>query len=741
MSTSVIGQPVSRIDGPLKVSGRARYAADHQIPNLAYAYPVPSTIGNGRILRIDSGEAEQMSGVLAVLHHGNFGKLYRPANMFEDRSRASESRPPFDDDVVYYNGQYVAVVIADTFERAKEGAAAVRVEYDPHPAKVLLGQNPDLAQPPAMQYRRGDADRAFASAPVKIDETYNVPVETHNPMEMHATIAQWNGDHLTLYETTQGVVNHHNVMSQVLDMPLENITVISPFCGSGFGDKLFPWPQSALAAVAARKVGRPVKITVPRSMMFTTVGHRPHTRQRIRLGAAQDGTLVSLRQDVVQHTSFVDDYVENCTEPTSWIYRCPNVTSVQNLVHLNVGTPCPMRGPGTTPGMYAIDSAMNELADKLNLDPLELRLRNYADMDEGKKLPFSSKHLRECYQRGAEKFGWSRRNPKVGSMRDGKLILGWGMSTATWPAGHGQSEVRVHLLSDGTARASCATQDIGTGTYTIFAQVVSERTGIPVDKVQVVLGESGLPMGPTSGGSTATASVLPGIANATDKAVQEVFRLAARTDKSPFQHADPATLAMTGGRVHAKNQSPSSGVPYQDLMKLRSLASLGATGSGGPDEETRRKYSFHSYGAHFCEITYDPEIVRLRVNRWVTVMDAGRMINPKTAANQIAGGIVMGIGMGLFEETVYDPRTAQPINNNFADYIVPLNPDIPHLDVSFLEIPDPQMGEFGARGVGEIGLTGCASALTHAVYHATGVRVRDLPIRIEQLLGEPQEQA
>jgi xanthine dehydrogenase YagR molybdenum-binding subunit len=586
----------------------------------------------------------------------------------------------------------------------------------------------------ANKYYRGDADSAFPQAPVQLDQTYTTPTETHNPMEMHATIAVWNKDKVTLYESSQGVVNHHNVMSEMLGIPLENIEVISRFIGSGFGGKLFPWPHSLLAAVAARKIGRPVKVSVPRTLMFTTVGHRPAVQQRMRLGATQDGKLVSFQNDILQHTSLVDDYVEDCTQVSSLLYSSPNNMAIQHLVHLNVGTPTPMRGPGRTPALFAIESAMDELAIKLNMDPLELRLKNYAETDEASNLPWSGKHLREAYQTGADRFGWSKRNPKVGSMRNGDLILGWGMATCTWPASRHAAEVRVRLLADGTARASCATQDIGTGTYTIFAQVVSDKTGLPLDKIRVVLGDSALPPGPTSGGSSATSTVLPAIVQATQKAVDAVIQVAVRTPNSPFQNLDAKTLKMTQGRIHALDKSPDAGVPFQDILALRNL--VGLDGHAKTDvDPNMKKFSTHSFGAHFCEISFDPGIARLRVTRWLTVIDGGRMINEKTARNQILGGVVMGIGMGLFEATIYDTRNGHPINNNFADYMVPVNADIPEMDCIFLDYPDTVLNEYGARGVGEIGLTGVASALTSAVYHATGVRVRDLPIRIEHLLS------
>jgi len=733
MSSSVIGQPVTRLDGRLKVTGAAAYAVEHAIQNVAYGVGVASTIGHGRIARIDSAEAEKMPGVLAILHHGNTPPLYRPAGALEEQSRPGESRPPFEDENVYYYGQFVALVIAETFEQAQDAAAHVHVAYDAQRPLVRLEQAPAPTKPPAAQYSRGDAAVALRQAAVQLDATYITPVETHNPMEMHGTIAVWDQGKLTLYETTQGVVNHHNVASQMLSVPLESTKVISPFIGSGFGCKLFPWPHSWLAAVGARHVGRPVKVSVPRPLMFTTVGHRPRMQQRMRLGATLDGKLVAIMNDILQHTSMIEEYLEDCVDPAAMLYSCPHVAAVQHVMPLHVGTPTPMRGPGRTPALFAIESAMDELAAKLNMDPLELRLRNYAEVDESSQRPWSSKHLREAYQIGAERFGWSKRNPQVGSMRRGDEILGWGMATCTWPGHQRGAEVRVRLLADGTAQASCATQDIGTGTYTIFAQVVSDKTGVPVEKVQVVLGDSSLPPGPTSGGSFTTASVLPAIAKATEKAIEALLKAASKASKSPFERVDPKTLKMSQGRVHLQDKSPESGVPFQDILVLQKL--VGLDGRAKTDADAAQKqYAIHSFGVHFCEVAFDPDIVRLRVTRWLTVIDGGRMINLKTARNQIIGSVVMGIGMGLLEETIYDSRNGHPVNNNYADYLVALQTDVPEIECVFLDYPDTILNAYGARGIGEIGLTGCASALTSATYHATGVRVRELPIRLEKLL-------
>ncbi|HET8637678.1 MAG TPA: xanthine dehydrogenase family protein molybdopterin-binding subunit [Acidobacteriaceae bacterium] len=734
MATSVVGTDVTRVDGRLKVTGRAAYAVDHPIENLAYGVPVASTIGSGKITGIDASVAEKMPGVLAVLHHGNTEPIFRTTEPFERESHPGENRPPFEDDIVYYYGQFVALVVANTLQQAQEAARHVKVSYDAKKPLISLDDPSAETKPTRRHYTRGDAEAAFASAPVKVDATYVIPTETHNAMEMHGSIAVWKDGKFTLYETTQGVMNHQGVISQMLGVPVENVHVVSPFCGGGFGSKLFPWPQSPLAALAARTLGRPVQVTVPRSLMFTTTGHRPETEQHVRLGATQDGKLVAIAHEAKNQTSPMNDYVEGCTEPTPFLYSCPNVTAVQSLVTLNIGTPTSMRGPGTTPGMFALDSAMDELAVKLNMDPLELRLRNYAEKDESSDRPFSSKHLRECYQTGAERFGWSKRNPKVGSMRDGNEILGWGMATCTWGAYRGGAQARVRLSADGRARVSCATQDIGTGTYTVMAEIVSDKTGIPLDRVDAVLGDSSLPPGPTSGGSSATATIVPAVAQASMSVMDDLFKLAVHTEGSPFNGADSASLVMSAGRVHKKGEAPESGVPFEELLKLRRIAALEqeAKTGGAPGRE---KYSMHSFGAQFIEVGWDSGIARLRVRRTLTVMDAGRIINKKAGANQILGAVVMGIGMALLEETVYDPRNGKPVNNNYADYLVATNADVPEQEVIFLEHPDLAIGEYGARGIGEIGLTGVASAIAMATYHATGVRVRELPIRAEKLIG------
>jgi xanthine dehydrogenase YagR molybdenum-binding subunit len=724
----VIGAAVPRVDGPLKTTGRAQYAADYSLPGLVYAVAVGATVGNGKIRSMDASAAEKMPGVLAILHHDNIGPLFHTA-----RGGLNEERQPFEDELISYWGQYVALAVAKTLQQAQAAAAAVRVMYDAEAPNVATKLDDSDVQT-RTQSKRGDVQAGFNGAAVKLDETYSTAVETHNPMEMHATTAWWDGKRFTLYESTQGVVSHLNTMAQVLGVPKEQVQVISRFIGSGFGGKLDPWPHSAMAAAASRKLGRPVKLMVTRKQMFSDVGHRPRTQQQMRLGATPDGKLVSLEQHYRNHTSFVGNYRENCGEATPFLYSTPNLEVTSALVKRNVGTPCPMRGPGAVPGLFALESAMDELAIKLKMDPVELRLKNDTLTDESNGRPFSSRHLKECLQVGAERFGWSKRNAEVGSMRKGDAVLGWGVAAASWGAYRGGCQATVILRDDGTARTSCAAQDPGMGTYTIFAQIVSDKTGIPVEKIEVVLGDSDLVPGATSGGSTLTATVMPAIADASNAAIGNVLMMATRV--STFEGKRPNDLAMSNGRVHVKGQSDESGVPFADVLRAAKVGYVSGEGkSGGLGSDTKaRNYSTHSFGVQFVEVEWRPQIAQLNVSRVVTVMDAGRIINMKTGTNQIQGAVVMGIGMALLEQTIYDPRNGHPINDNYADYLVPTNADVPAIDVHFLGIPDPMMGEYGARGIGEIGLAGVAPAITAAVYHATGIRVRELPVKIEDLL-------
>ena len=745
-TTSPIGRITPRVDGPVKVSGLAQYTADFHFPGLLYAVPVEATIANGKVVKLDTAAAEKMPGVRAIFHRENIGKIYRstPGSGFPE-GICEERRPPFEDDIVRYYGQYIALAVADTFETAKAAADAVRVTFakeKPNVDEQLEADDEPEVVPTTfgmrerLQSQRGDAEAAFATAPVKLDQTYVTPTEAQNPLELHATTAIWNGDNLTLYESSQGVVNLQGVLAQMFGFPKENVRVITKFVGSGFGSKLWPWTQCPLAAAAARKLGKPVKLVVSRKMMFQSVGHRSRTQQRVRLGSSPDGKLVSLQHDYLYQRSMLDGHHEDCGEATPFQYSVPNLRVTFGRAKRNIGAGADMRGPGRVPGLYAIESAMNELADQLKIDPVKLRILNEPKMDEEKNIPFSSRHMIECLELGAKKFGWSNRTVEVGSMKRDGLTLGWGMAGCSWLAGRFAADASVHLRDDGTARVACATQDIGTGTYTILAQLVAEKTGLPLDKIEVALGDTSLPPGPTSGGSLATSSVVPAVFAAADSAIKSLLTIATATPGSPFEQRKPDELTFEGGRVFAKADGPARGVPFADLLRRSNLRLV--TGSGKAEAtfgNPKPKYSEHSFGCHFVEVTWQAEIARLRVSRVVTVIDAGRILNPLAGRNQIEGAVVMGIGMALFEHTTYDPQNGAPINSNLADYVMAVNADVPPIDVHFLDFPDKEINELGARGIGEIGLAGIAAAITAAVHHATGVRVRRLPVKIEDLLA------
>jgi xanthine dehydrogenase YagR molybdenum-binding subunit len=516
-------------------------------------------------------------------------------------------------------------------------------------------------------------------------------------------------------------------LAQVFGLPNERVEVRAPFIGSGFGGKLWMWPHSVAASAAAKVVGRPVQLVVPRAQMFTTVGHRPETRQRMRLAADAQGKLTSLRHESLNTTGFGDKYVENCGSMSGSLYSCANVEITHGTIQVNRGAPTSMRAPGAAPGLFALESAIDELAEKCRMDPLAFRQLNWAEQNEQEKLPWSSNHLREALTQGAERFGWAQRTPGIGSMRDGHEVIGYGMAQCNWDAFRTPAQARVSLKSDGRAVVYCGAQDIGTGTYTVIAQCVSDITGLPLERIVVELGNSSYPPSPVSGGSWVTASVLPAVAEATRAALTQLKTFAASAEGG-LPNAKPEAIKVSNGRL----EEGSNSLGFADVLNRLKIAS--ADGDAHTGMADTAKHAFSSFGAHFVEVRWDAGISRLRVSRVVSAIDVGKIINAKTARNQVEGAIVMAIGMALFESTDYDERNAMPVNNNYAEYVVPVHADQPEIDVILLDHPDYNLNEFGARGVGEIGVTGLAAAVANAVYHATGKRVRDLPISLEKLM-------
>ncbi len=709
MTTALIGQAVNRVDGRQKVTGGATYAAEFDAPGQAYGAIVRSTVANGRIASIDGTAAERAPGVLAVLTWCNAPRLaYREHHAPVDPS-VGERLHVLQDDRVNHQGQPVALVIAGTLEQAGYAAALVRVAYAPEPATTdvarlepALRTQTDQGAARPSETRRGDPEGALAGAEVKVDWTYVIPRENHNPIELHATIAAWQGDRLTLWDKTQWVGNVADEIAAVFGIPAENIRVVSPFVGGAFGSGLRPWSHVTLAALGARAVGRPVKIMLSRREMYYGTGYRPHTVQRVALGASRDGRLAAIVHDAWQETSTYEAYSEALLDATRFLHSCPNVYTRHRLAPMNVHTPTWMRAPGEASGVFALECAMDELAVALGMDPVELRLRNEPEQDEFKKLPFSSRSTRECYRIGAERFGWSRRDPKPGSMRDGRWLIGWGMATATYPMHYAPASARARLLPDGTAEVASAASDMGPGTWTSMTQVAADALGLPLERVRFALGDNRLPKTPPHGGSMTMASVGSAVQAACRKAREDALALGGAND-----------LVEAMRRI---------GRPVEVSAEVR------------PGDEARR-FSMHAFGAVFVEVAVDPELGETRVRRIVGAYGAGRVVNPKTSRSQCIGGMIGGIGMALMEHSVVDLRNGRVANANLAEYALPVHADAPPvMDVLFVEEHDPHVNPLGVKGLGEIAIVGVASAITSAVFHATGRRIRELPVTPDKLL-------
>lgn len=735
MKTGVFGQPLDRVDGRAKVTGSATYAGDTPVAKVAHAVIVGSAIAKGRAAVIDVADVERMPGVITILTPRNAARVQQtPADRKNPGARVLQL---LQDDRVLYADQPIAVVVADTLERAQHAALAIHTRYRSEAPIADMVENLGAAVAPATagprgatDSHRGDFDSAIASAAHHVRQTYTTPNENHNPMEPHTTVAVWQGsDQLTLYDSTQGVFGCRQRIAEIFGIPKQNVRVISHFLGGGFGCKGTPWSHVALCALAAKAAGRPVKLAITRQQMFAFVGHRPQTIQTLELGCDERGTLVALRHDSVSETSSFDDFVEAAATTARHLYKCDNVRTSHRIVRVDAGTPTFQRAPGESTGTYALECAMDELAVVAGIDPLELRVRNYAAIDDDKRKPYSSKSLRDCYLTAAQKFGWGRRSAAARSMRAGNELVGYGMATATYPANMMPASARVSLRPDGRVLVQCGTQDLGTGTYTVMSQLAADTLGVATNKVTLELGDTRLPDGPLSAGSMTAASVGSAIHAACDALVAELAKVATADARSPLYQLAASDVRADGGDLVIGEA--------RDAM-AQVVARSGRDDVSGTAETvpapTRDHYSCHAFGAGFVEVRVDEQLGTVRVARMVGAFACGRFMNRKTARSQLLGGMVWAIGMALQEHTVRDRRSARLVTRDLVDYHVPVNADVPDIDVIMIDEHDPYVDRIGVKGCGEIGLTGTTAAIANAIYHATGKRVRDLPITLDKLL-------
>jgi xanthine dehydrogenase YagR molybdenum-binding subunit len=736
-TSNQIGKPASRVEGRAKVTGAAKYAGEFDVPNLAHGVVVTASIAKGRIQRINAEEALAVAGVLDVLTHANRGKLASSDDKYKDEV-APDGSPfrPFYDDQVRFNGQPIALVVAEEFEIARFAASLIHVDYeqDAHVTDFeAQRQRTAGAKRPKPVHTRGKATRAFDEAAVRIDAAYSMPVEHHNPMEPYAATAVWEGDdRITIYDKTQGPLNCRNYVANVFGMKPDKVRVLSHYVGGAFGSGLRPNYELPLAVLAARALKRPVRVTLTRQQMFT-IGYRAANVQELKLGADRNGSLASFRHDAVSMTSQFEDFQRSFVSWSSQLYRCPNSELAQRLVKLDVNTPCDMRGPGGTEGVWAIECAMDELAYAANVDPLELRLVNYSDLDQIADKPYSSKELRECYRQAAEKFGWSKRSREPRSMREGLELVGWGMASGVWEAWQLPASARASLTANGAVEIASATADIGPGTYTMMAQLAAEMLGMPLENVTAKLGDSALPNAPVEGGSFTASSVGAAIHDACRAVQKDLLGFALKIKGSPLAGAKLDDVVFADGKIRHKADAGRV-VSLADAMRDGNAERIEKEASATPKMDSA--YANLAHSAVFAEVKIDEELGVIRVTRIVSAVAAGRIINPKLAGSQILGAVVGGIGMALHEETVTDQRFGRFITRNLADYHVPVNADVHAIDVIFVEETDDKINPFGIKGVGEIGIVGTAAAIANAVYHATGKRVRDLPITIDKLLRE-----
>ena len=730
---SYIGTPTSRIDGHVKVTGGAKYAAEFNVPNLAHASIVSSTITKGRIARIDSSEAMRIEGVIDVLTHQNRPPMARADSAYRDDVGPEDGSPcrPLYDDKIMFNRQPIALVVAEEPEIARFAASLVRVDYDEgEHVTDLFRRDHKIVSVKAPAAPRGNAGRAYAASDVRHEGEYVIPMEHHNPMELFAATAIWEDGKLTVYDKTQGVQNVQRYLRNVFAMKPDEVRVVSPFVGGAFGLGLRPQFEAVLVVLAARALKRSVRLVLTRQQMYG-LSYRPATIERLALGANPAGALNAVTHEALAMTSMYEDYARDDTAWSGLLYKSASAAYSHKLAKLDVSTPSDMRAPGAATGVYALECAMDELAVALKLDPLELRYRAYSDRDQNNDVPYTSKQLRECYRQGAEAFGWNKRKPEPRAMRDGSELVGWGMATGVWDALQMKFTTRIALTANGHAEVACSTSDIGTGTYTIMAQVTADMLGLPLESVTVKLGDSTLPQSPVEGGSWTAASVSHAIAAAAEKIKKELLRLAKKAPDSPLRSVKAGEAALVDAKLVSKRDARHF-VSIADAMRSGAVDRVVMESSSDFKDDSSHARNTHS--AIFAEVKIDEELGVIRVTRVVNAVAAGRILNPKTASSQIMGSVVWGIGMALHEETLIDQAFGRIMNANFAEYHVPVNADVQDINVIFVEEPDEIINPLGIKGVGEIGIIGVAAAIANAVYHATGKRVRDLPITLDKLM-------
>ncbi|WP_043833705.1 xanthine dehydrogenase family protein molybdopterin-binding subunit [Muricoccus aerilatus] len=747
---TMIGQPALRIDGRAKLTGRARYASDEVVPNPAHAFLVTSSIARGRIRGFHLDQARAVPGVLDILTHENVGgEAEKPKPM-----AGGDTTSTLESDRVWHDGQIIAVVVADSFEAAREAAHKVRVDYEAERPSATFG-SPGAEEEVRKagehkDYHVGDAEAAFAAAPFKVDARYGTPTQHHNPIELFTTTCVWNGSKLTVYEPSQFVYGLRGNLAQQLHIEPGDIHVISRYVGGAFGSRGGITARTAWIAIAARRLGRPVRLVPTRDQGFTIVTYRAETRHHIQLGATSDGRLTALRHEGWEVTSRPSQYNVSGTETTARVYACPNILTKVNIVHADRNTPGFMRAPPETPYMFPLEVAMDELAVALGMDPVELRRVNDTMRDPATGLEYSSRSLMECYDQAGARFGWKSRDPAPRSMRDGDWLVGWGCASAAYPANIGPAAVRVTLTPEGRARVQIAAHDIGTGAYTVLAITAAERLGLPIEHVTVELGGSELPAAGLAAGSSHTAGICNAVAKACEEIRQKLALAAVVTNDGALSGQDASALVLregalrspagakedlraalsrvTGGVLEVYAENIPQGLPRESIGKAYAGQMSMSRGHSRQDATT------YTFGAQFVEVRVHSRTGEVRVPRAVGAFAAGTIVNPLTAHSQCIGGMIWGIGAALHEATEIDPNAARYVNDNLSEYLIPVNADVPQVEAILVPERDDRVNPLGIKGLGEIGIVGMNAAVCNAVWHATGRRIRELPIRIEDLL-------